>query len=95
MMLSPVKRRETPSIKRKSVTWNENQLAVTRLITETNALIDIFDELAINLGPEIELSLSREPKLSTVEIPSAQFDSILENSCQELEKCLNACESND
>lgn len=86
MTLSPLQRRPKSSRKKKSVTWNDRQLAVTRLLNEASALIDIFNEVSVMLGPE--MSLNQVPSDESVLIPESKLDPILTESCNDLEKAL-------
>lgn len=86
MTLSPLQRRPKSNKKKKSVTWNDRQLAVTKLLTEASALIDIFNEVSIMLGPE--MSLNQIPTGESVYIPKSKWDPILTESCNDLENAL-------
>lgn len=89
MHLSPVPRRApTKNSKGKSVTWNEKQLAVTRLLTETSALVDIFDEMAMRLGPNVELKHPTVPHIEPIVIPESKWNERLADSCNALEEKL-------
>lgn len=89
MHLSPVPRRmPIKNSKGKSVTWNDKQLAVTRLLTETSALIDIFDEIGMRLGPNVDLKLPAVPHIEPIVIPESKWDAALTDSCNSLEEKL-------
>lgn len=83
--------RKKLSTKPKMVTWNDSKLAVTKLLNDTTALIDIFDEISMVLGPESNLNYPRIPILDNIEIPPSKFAPILNESCASLEKCLSMC----
>lgn len=83
--------RKRKSTKTKSVTWNESQLAVTQLLNDTSALIDIFDELSMVLGPECTLNHPRNPVLETIDVPPSKLAPIVKESCASLERCLSLC----
>lgn len=86
MALTPVEKYPGISTKKKSVTWNERQLTVTNLINEASALIDIFNEVSIMLGPEVNLKRSKEDEIdpSAVNIPNSKWKPILSESCADL-----------
>lgn len=89
MHFSPVPRCvPTKNSKGKSVTWNDKQLAVTRLLTETSALIDIFDEMAMRLGPNVELRHPTVPVIEPIVIPESNWSAMLTDSCNSLEEKL-------
>lgn len=76
----------TKNSKGKSVTWNDKHLAVTRLLTETSALVDIFDEMATRLGPNVELKYPIVPHIEPIVIPESKWNAILTDSCKSLEE---------
>lgn len=89
MTLTPVEKRPSNSMKKKSVTWNERQLAVTKLINEASALIDIFNEVSIMIGPEMNLKLPKdEINPSSLSIPKSKWEPILSESCSDLQETL-------
>lgn len=89
MHLSPVPRRApTKNSKGKSVTWNDKQLAVTRLLTETTALIDIFDEIGMRLGPNVDLKLPAVPHIEPIVVRESKWNAKLTDSCNALEEKL-------
>lgn len=89
MNLSPVPKK--PKIaKRKTVTWNDKQLAVTKLLDEASALIDIFDEMSMVLGPEVKLKNTAPiSKIDILEIPKSKWDPILTASCNALQNTIS------
>lgn len=90
MTLSPMSERPKKSLKKKSVTWNDRQLAVTRLLNEASALIDIFDEMSMILGPEVKLNQTPCSESNAVTIPESKLNLILSESCDALqEKLIN------
>lgn len=82
MTLLPVSDRPKKSKSKKSVTWNDRQLAVTRLLNEASALIDIFDEISMILGPEVKLN--QHPNIDPINIPESKYGLILNRSCDAL-----------
>lgn len=91
MTLSPVHKRIGFRKKRKSVTWHDRQNAITQLLHETSALIDIFYVVSIMLGPQIELNPI--PELCSIEIKDSEWQPILSDSCEVLQKSLFNFES--
>lgn len=87
MRLSPVlPRRRRPNLK--TVTWSDSQQrAVNELITEASALIDMFDQVSMLLGPDINLNDVKHINADDV-IPPFKYDSILTESCNLLEQKL-------
>lgn len=89
MTLSPLQNRPPKSgTKKKSVTWNDRQLAVTKLINEASALIDIFNEVSIMLGPEMSINKSAIRDDDKINIPKSKWQPILSESCNDLENSL-------
>lgn len=89
MTLTPVENRPKTSIKKKTVTWNERQLAVTKLIHEASALIDIFNEVSIMLGPDTDLKSAKdEINPTSITIPKSKWQPILSESCNDLQNTL-------
>lgn len=87
MRLSPIPPRQ-PSIKKKTVTWSDSQQrAIVDLITEASALMDVFDQVSLLLGPHI--NLNAPTKIEDTVIPPSKWGPILEKSCQDLEEELN------
>ncbi|XP_055322630.1 uncharacterized protein LOC129578312 [Sitodiplosis mosellana] len=92
MTLSPLQNRPPKSgTKKKTVTWNDRQLAVTKLINEASALINIFNEVSIMLGPEMSINKSAARKEDKVNIPKSKWEPILSESCNDLENSLTNC----
>lgn len=91
MTLSPVHKRIGFSKKRKSVTWRDRQNAITELLSETSALIDIFYDISIQLGPQIQLNPI--PQLDFIEIKDSEWEPKLSDSCKVLQKSLFNFES--
>lgn len=95
MTLSPMESRrgivDGKSAKKKSVTWNDRQLAVTKLINEASALIDIFNEVSCMIGPDMNLkcSINMATQNSTEpSIPESKWQPILCESCNDLQKTI-------
>lgn len=95
MTLSPMENRrkivDGKNTKRKSVTWNDRQLAVTKLINEASALIDIFNEVSCMIGPEMDLKCSINMAVQSptgVNIPESKWQPILSESCSDLQRTL-------
>jgi hypothetical protein len=84
--LSPIPTRERRPNK-KEVSWSGEQVkVVSDLISEANALMDIFDQVAMLLGPDIKLH-----KVSDVEefvLPPSKYNEELNKSCEKIEKNL-------
>lgn len=91
MTLSPLHKRIGFSKKKKSVTWNDRQNAITELLNETSALIEIFHEVSIMIGPQIELNPL--PQLDYIDIKDSEWEPILSDSCEVLQKSLFNFES--
>lgn len=95
MTLAPMEDRrrsvDGKSTKKKSVTWNDRQLAVTKLIHEASALIDIFNEVSCMIGPEMNLKCSTNVAArnsAELDIPESKWQPILSESCNDLQKTL-------
>lgn len=87
MRLSPIPPRQ-PSLKKKTVSWSDlQQRAVAELITEASALMDVFDQVSMLLGPQVNLSAST--KMENTVIPPSKWGPILKKSCDDLEEELN------
>lgn len=84
MRLSPIilrNRRSNP----KRVTWSDTEKKiVSDLVSESNALLNIFDQVTLLLGPDIKLK--PVPKLDDTPIPPFQMDPKLKSSCDVLEE---------
>lgn len=90
MRLSPITPRpSTGNGIRKSVSWDDRQhQAVSELLTEASALIDVFDQMSMILGPEVPLhSIPRESS-DMLAIPPSKWDPILSESCDLLNEKL-------
>lgn len=88
MRLSPIPPR-MKSYKKKTVTWSDSQQkSVTKLLSEASALINIFDQLSIILGPELKLKFndSLENDSEEIKIPPSKWDPILTESCKLLQE---------
>lgn len=87
MRLSPVPpRHRRPNLKR--VTWSDTeQKMVLDLVSEANALLNIFDQVTLLLGPDIKLN--PVPKLDESPMPPFQMQAKLKNSCDMLEEQIN------
>lgn len=95
MTLTPMETRrksaDGKSSKKKSVTWNDRQLAVTKLINEASALIDIFNEVSCMIGPDMNLKCSINVAAQSpmgLNIPESKWQPILSESCNDLQKTL-------
>lgn len=89
MTLSPLGNRPPKSsTKKKSVTWNDRQLAVTKLINEASALIDIFNEVSMMLGPEMGVNKTTPRENDKITIPKSKWEPILSEACNDLENSL-------
>ena len=83
---SPIPPRERrPNLKQ--VTWSDSQLrVVSELMNEANALMDMFDQVAMLLGPDIKLH-----NVSDVEefvMPASKWNAELSKSCSKIEESL-------
>lgn len=90
MTLSPLQNQPSKKgTKKKMVTWNDRQLAVTKLINEASALIDIFNEVSIMIGPEMNITKTTTTHSDEkICIPKSKWQPILNESCNDLEKSL-------
>lgn len=90
MRLSPIPPKPfMTSTKRKSVTWNDgNHGAVKELLSEASALIDIFDQMSMILGPEVQLNAPIMRSADDIIIPASKWDPVLTESCNSLEEKL-------
>jgi hypothetical protein len=93
MRLSPI----PPRVRRpnkKIVTWSDAQhKAVSKLISEANALQDIFDKVSMLLGPDIKVH--DVPDVADYKMPPSKWDALLSESCDRLEAQLNSYEPLD
>lgn len=92
MTLTPLQKRPKTATKKKTVTWNERQLSVTKLINEASALIDIFNEVSTMIGPEMNLKPMPINDSNAINIPKSKWDPILSASRKDLEKTLTQYE---
>lgn len=91
MRLSPIAPRPQTNSLRRAVTWNDGQQqAVTELLSEASALIDVFDQMSMILGPEVSLHPSPQTFAHNVAIPPSKWDPILTESCNLLEEKLRS-----
>ncbi|CAO1427916.1 unnamed protein product [Diamesa serratosioi] len=84
--LSPVaQRHHRPNLKQ--VTWSDSQLkVVSDLVEEANLLMEMFDQVAMLLGPDIKLH-----NISEVEdfvMPPSKYNKELSLSCDKIEESL-------
>lgn len=95
MTLSPMENRRKGvndnGTKKKSVTWNDRQLAVTKLINEASALIEIFNDVSCMIGSDMNLkctinAAAQKPK--ELHIPESKWEPILNDSCNSLQNTL-------
>jgi hypothetical protein len=90
MRLLPV----PPRIRRpnkKIVSWSDAQhKAVSKLITEANALQKMFDKVSMLLGPDITVQDIPEPKAEDYKLPPSKWDAMLTESCDRLEEQLKS-----
>lgn len=90
MHLSPLPARRA-NIKRKSVTWSDAQhQAVSELMFEASALLDVFDNVALLLGPDLNVKLSPKSTYKSLKLPESKWQPVLEKSSKDLEECLKA-----
>ncbi|KAG4068361.1 hypothetical protein HA402_007881 [Bradysia odoriphaga] len=88
MHLSPLPPRRT-NIKRKSVTWSDAQhQAVSELMFEATALLDVFDNVAMLIGPDLNVKLTPNAKFESLKLPESKWQPLLEKSTKELDECL-------
>ncbi|KAG5670917.1 hypothetical protein PVAND_001146 [Polypedilum vanderplanki] len=89
--LSPVPPRiHRPNLKQ--VTWNDAQVKIVNdLMQEATALLDVFDQVAMMLGPDIKLH-----NVSDVEefkLPESKYNEEMTKSCEKLEASLKRLQS--
>ncbi len=88
MHLSPLPARR-PNIKRKSVTWSDAQhQAVSELMFEATALLDVFDNVAMLIGPELNVRLTPNATFESLKLPESKWQPVLQKSSRELDECL-------
>lgn len=90
MTLTPMQMRPKTNTKKKTVTWNDRQLAVTKLLNEASALIDIFNDVSIMLGPEMSLNRMPVNNFNAINIPNSKLDPVLSESCKDLQNTLTS-----
>ncbi|XP_058452123.1 uncharacterized protein LOC131430884 isoform X2 [Malaya genurostris] len=87
MRLSPVLPRK-PRPNKKTVTWSDTQhRAVSNLIHEATALVDMFDQVSMLLGPDIKLHAVK-PQEEEFELPPPKWEPLLTKSCHLLQEKL-------
>ncbi|XP_050069921.1 uncharacterized protein LOC126558030 [Anopheles maculipalpis] len=87
MRLSPIPPRRPRAPNQKTVTWSDRQhRAVSKLINEASALVDMFDHVSLLLGPDI--SLHKLPPQQEFRLPPAKWEPLLTKSCDLLEEKL-------
>ncbi|XP_058060134.1 uncharacterized protein LOC131210848 [Anopheles bellator] len=87
MRLSPVPPRRPRAPNQKTVTWSDRQhRAVSKLLTEASALVDMFDHVSLLLGPDIELH--KLPPQQEFSLPPPKWEPLLAKSCDLLEEKL-------
>ncbi|XP_053680415.1 uncharacterized protein LOC128731330 [Anopheles nili] len=87
MRLSPVPPRRPRGPNQKTVTWSDRQhRAVSKLLTEASALVDMFDHVSLLLGPDI--TLHKLPPQQEFHLPPAKWEPLLTKSCDLLEEKL-------
>lgn len=88
MHLSPIPARRT-NYKRKSVTWSDAQhKAVSELMIEATALLDVFDNVALLIGPDLNAKLPPKTNFETLKLPESKWQPVLEKSTKDLDQCL-------
>ncbi|XP_052866510.1 uncharacterized protein LOC128272686 [Anopheles cruzii] len=87
MRLSPIPPRRPRAPNQKTVTWSDRQhRAVSKLLTEASALVDMFDHVSLLLGPDIELH--KLPPQQEFSLPPPKWEPLLAKSCDLLEEKL-------
>lgn len=88
--LSPIPPRERrPNLKQ--VTWSDSQIrVVSELMNEANALMDMFDQVAMLLGPDIKLHNVSDAEEFVM--PKSKYQHELSKSCSKIEKNLQKLE---
>ncbi|XP_062555407.1 uncharacterized protein LOC134220372 [Armigeres subalbatus] len=86
MRLSPIPPRR-PRPNKKTVTWSDTQhRAVSDLLHEATALVDMFDHVSMLLGPDIKLHSI--PPQDDIKLPPPKWEPLLSKSCDLLEEKL-------
>ncbi|XP_058840009.1 uncharacterized protein LOC131695490 [Topomyia yanbarensis] len=84
MRLSPVQPRK-PRPDKKTVTWSDTQhRAVSNLLHEATALVDMFDQVSMLLGPDIKLN-AIQPQEEEFKLPPPKWEPLLIKSCHALQ----------
>lgn len=88
MTLSPIPIRRQ-RLNTKSVTWSDphHLSAVSELISEASALVNIFDRVSLILGPDVKLN--KLPPKEDFSLPTLKWDPLLKRSCDLLEEKIN------
>ncbi|XP_055645631.1 uncharacterized protein LOC129782511 [Toxorhynchites rutilus septentrionalis] len=86
MRLSPITpRRARPN--KKTVTWSDtHRQAFSELLQDANALVDMFDQVSMLLGPDVKLHAI--PLQEEFKLPPPKWEPILTKSCDLLEEKL-------
>ncbi|XP_053682834.1 uncharacterized protein LOC128733186 [Sabethes cyaneus] len=88
MRLSPIPARKPKTNNKKSVTWSDAQhRAVSDLLHEATALVDIFDQVSMLLGPDIKLHTIPVAE-DDFNLPPPKWEPLLTKSCHILEEKL-------
>uniref|UniRef100_A0A1Q3FSL8 Uncharacterized protein n=1 Tax=Culex tarsalis TaxID=7177 RepID=A0A1Q3FSL8_CULTA len=89
MRLSPVPPRKPRAPNKKTVTWSDTQhRAVSELLQEATALVDMFDQVSMLLGPDIKLHAIPPPSQDEFQLPPPKWEPLLVKSCDLLEEKL-------
>lgn len=88
MTLSPLHKRVGYSTKKKTVSWRDRENAVTKLLNETSALIDVFYEVSVMLGPQLNLNPAPSYDPNANQIEQSKWKPLLSESCNSLHKTL-------
>lgn len=95
MKLSPIPMRRNQNLSLKRVNWCDLQhKAVNDLILEASKLIDVFDDVAILLGPNLNLRSTIKLEDSTV-TPLSKWAPILTQTCDLLDEQLKQFDSDN
>uniref|UniRef100_A0AAG5CX27 Uncharacterized protein n=1 Tax=Anopheles atroparvus TaxID=41427 RepID=A0AAG5CX27_ANOAO len=87
MRLSPIPPRRPRRPNQKTVTWSDRQhRAVSKLLNEASALVDMFDHVSLLLGPDIKLH--KLPPQQEFNLPPPKWEPLLTKSCDLLEEKL-------
>ncbi|EDS31627.1 conserved hypothetical protein [Culex quinquefasciatus] len=89
MRLSPIPPRKPRAPNKKTVTWSDTQhRAVSDLLHEATALVDMFDQVSMLLGPDIKLHAIPPPTQDEFQLPPPKWEPLLVKSCDLLEEKL-------